>query len=157
MENDIEAILSDASGYKSVNISDIGKYGKFINFAKMPPEYNSKVLFPNDTPFMFHTDSMTIEKIKDFNTFTAMYNLENNIKNAIKQELLNRSGLQSKIKEIKEKTKKKIDKLEEKEIKKLKLKEKFRLDIVEKYFVPDFKRDFEAESSTSSESTESSQ
>jgi hypothetical protein len=136
MEKDIEPLDN-----VDINLSEIGKYGKFINFVKIPKEYNT-VLFPADIPFIFTTNELKKEKFTEQDHFLAMFRMQKCLNNKIESELKEDYKLQSKIKDIEFKTKKRIEKLKEKPLKKLQ--KKYGIDRFDKYF--ESKLESEAES-----------
>lgn len=141
MDKDIEILHDLPNCRESVNLSEIGKYDKFINFVPMPPEYDSMALFPKDTPFMFHNNEMSKGKLIESDRFLAMERMQNAINKKIEEELKENCVLQKKIKKIedkireyKEKARLKIQKLEEKP--KDIIKKKYNYSIFEEYFEP---------------------
>jgi hypothetical protein len=101
MINDIEKIDN-----ADINLDEIGKYGKFINFVKIPKEYNM-VLFPANIPFLFNTNELVKEKLSKEERFSAMKRMKECLDKKIEDEL--------------------------KEDFKLKIKEKYNYKIMEKY------------------------
>ena len=153
MENDIEYLKFDFD--KSVNISEIGKYGKFVDFNKLPFEYTFMSLFPINTPFAFHTNQMTKEKLESGDLSTAIEDMQGNLDKCIEEELKKDKELQGKIEIIQIKAKKRIEKLREKPLDKLR--KKYNYHCLEDYFVnlkP--KQEISVEFSSSEVSTESS-
>lgn len=129
MKNDIEPVVSFLDE-KSVNISEIGKYGKFASFKQ---DHNDKFQFKNP-PFMFYTNEMVCEKLDEADIFLSMERMESYLEKRIAHELKQDWKLQNKIKEINRKAKERIEKLESKPRKKLK--EKYKYDQFENYFYP---------------------
>lgn len=127
MKNGIESI-------DGINLSEIGKYNKFISFVRMPSEYDSMVLFPKNTPFHFKTNDLVKEKLTESERFLAMERMQECLDMRIEKEISQDVKLFNKIKEIQEKAKKRIEKLKEKPIKNLR--KKYNYEIIEKYFNP---------------------
>ena len=115
-----------------INLDEIGKYGKFINFTKMPPEYDNMVLFPKDRPFEFTTDRLTEEKLTKEDCSRNMAVMQYYLKEHIEKELKKDSKLQTKISKINRKTRERIEKLEAKSSKKLN--KQFGMERFEEYF-----------------------
>jgi hypothetical protein len=141
MNKDIEPVIHSDFRSDSTNISDIGKYDKFINFVPMPKEYDNMVLFPKDIPFMIHNNEMSKDKLTESERFLAMERMQNAMDEKIKEELKENYDLQKKIEEIedkvkvyKEKAQLKIQKLEKKP--RNKIKEKYNYSIFDEYFDP---------------------
>lgn len=117
MDNEIKPLFSDC-----VNLNEIGKYNKFIDFKK------------NQIFTHFNTDYLNILKLREMDRFLAMENMQKALDTIIEKELQNNVKLQSKIKEIQEKAKKRIEKLLEKPTNKIK--EKYGYKVYETYFEP---------------------
>lgn len=127
MKNDIEVALSSLDE-RSVNISKIGKYDKFVEFKK---DHLDQFQLVKDF-IMFHTDEMKCEKLTKEDTFSAMENMMVNLEKRIQIELNQDYKLQDKIKEIKRKAAERIEKLESKP--KKKLQDKYNYKYFEEYF-----------------------
>ena len=140
MENDIEPWLGfDES---AVNISDIGKYDKFVDFKVFTSkDGETKIELSPRYPYTFTTDEMVGRKLTESDRFLAMERMQEALDNRIEEELKENTKLQNKIKEIQRKTKEiqrktkeRIDKLKAKPVKKLR--EKYSYERFEKYFEP---------------------
>jgi hypothetical protein len=123
-----------------INLSEIGKYDKFINFVKMPEEYNT-VLFPWPRPFTFATNDLEKEKLGEGERFLAMERMQGFLDKKIEDELKQDQKLQEKIEIIEDKVRKykekarlRIEKLEAKP--KKKIQEKYNYKIMKEYFEP---------------------
>ncbi len=152
MDKDIEILNDLPNCNESVNLSEIGKYDKFINFVPMPKEYDSMVLFPKYIPFMFHNNEMVKEKLSDSERFLAMVRMKENLMQLMEEKLKENHKLQNKIKIIKDKARKKIYKLKEKPLNKLK--KEYGYERFEEYFKPKFMQDSSEEFSFFSETLE---
>lgn len=116
MENDINIDIADYFE-NCINLSEIGKYDKFINFKPMPNEYSNNVLFPKNTQFRFTTNELKKEKLTKHDMDCALDRMYFAVKDNIEKEL--NELLKEKIKTIRLKAEKKIEKLKEKPRKKL--------------------------------------
>jgi hypothetical protein len=134
MPNDIDNLDN-----VDINLSEIGKYDKFINFTKMPKEYSGMVLFPEPRPFIFTTDYLVKEKLGEDERFLAMERMQEFLYKKIEDELKEDYKLQEKIKVVEDKIKKytekamlKIEKLKAKP--KKKIQEKYGYKRMQDYF-----------------------
>jgi hypothetical protein len=136
MPNDIENDVWP----NQINLSEINKYNKFIDFGikdKDHPHFSGL--------FHFTNNELKKEKLTEPDRYLAMVRMQECLNNKIEAELKEDYKLQSKIKDIEFKAKKRIEKLKEKPLKKLQ--KKYGIDRFDKYFEP--KLDSSEEPSTS--------
>lgn len=81
MENDIEfcAMINE----KNINISEIGKYDKFVTFKK---DHYDQFQFVN-APFMFHTNEMTCEELTKDKIYLAQITMINARKKSLEKQI----------------------------------------------------------------------
>jgi predicted RNA-binding protein with RPS1 domain len=130
VENDIDNNLPFIEN--PINLSEIGKYDKFINFIPLPGEFKEQSLFPNDRPFYFTTNDLKKEKLEDWEGRIAMIDMQKRLDKKIEDDLKQNSKLQYKITDVEYKARLKIEKLRKKPLEKLK--KQYNYELFEDYF-----------------------